>query len=273
MSQAAEKRLMAKEDINFDLNGTNEGYQVTDGSGNPINLTKLNASHIPILKALRLKVGSATEVNGALDYLADLINDIGSATQSKQGLIEIANNAEMLALTDSERAATPAGLGALIPSETQRGLSRLATSAEQEAASSTVVYISPSSSSSETKVGVHRVGTQAEVDAGSIDTVSITPKKLRWGFSASLSTTGHIAFPSWLGGVIIQWGNEPATASLTDFSLSTSFLSAPFVSVCSFKDILAPASSFSAFGTNPLTQIRLASGNATRDLFYITIGV
>jgi hypothetical protein len=65
---------------------------------------------------------------------------------------------------------------------------------------------------SETVAGLGRNATQAETDAGSAGSFSVTPAKLRNGFAASIGTTGYIKLPSWLGGLIIQWG-QPTAAS------------------------------------------------------------
>lgn len=82
----------------------------------------------------------------------------------------------------------------------------------------------------ETAKGVLRLATQAEANAGTLDDVAVTPKKLRMGFAASLSSTGYVAFPSWLGGWILQWGRAAnATAGNITVTLPIAFPTAKYI--------------------------------------------
>lgn len=92
------------------------------------------------------------------------------------------------------------------------------------------------SQATETLRGTLRIGTQAQVEAGTLDTVAVTPKKLRAGFVFSTGETGFISFPTWLGGVIIQWSSVaiPASQGAYTFPLAVAFPGAPFQAVACF---------------------------------------
>lgn len=63
-----------------------------------------------------------------------------------------------------------------------------------------------SEAAAEANAGTAKVATQAQTVAGADDTTIVTPKKLRAGFAWTFAQSGYIALPSWLGGLIFQWG-------------------------------------------------------------------
>ncbi|MBI6553905.1 phage tail protein [Pseudomonas sp. LY-1] len=54
--------------------------------------------------------------------------------------------------------------------------------------------------------GTAKVATAAQMLDSANDLVVVTPKKLRLGFAASFTPIGYFVLPSWLGGMVIQWG-------------------------------------------------------------------
>lgn len=80
----------------------------------------------------------------------------------------------------------------------------------------------------ETVAGIAEICTDAELLAGSSDAVVATPLKLRLGFAASFATNGYISFPTWIGGLIIQWGYN---SDIVNVEKAITF-SIPFPSDC-----------------------------------------
>ncbi|MGU5593072.1 phage tail-collar fiber domain-containing protein [Aeromonas sanarellii] len=118
-------------------------------------------------------------------------------------------------------------------SETDKGFTRYATQAEvnetvtanqkADAAVTVKTLWGWVKQASETVLGMMKVATQAQTNSGTDDAIAVTPKKLRYGFAISLGTNGYVTFPTWMGGVILQWGrvtliystNQDYTGTLT----------------------------------------------------------
>ncbi len=113
----------------------------------------------------------------------------------------------------------------------------IATQAEAEAGETDSKYMTPLrawqsftkwlKAATESVAGVLRIASQAETNAGTADDRIVTPKKLRMGFSISLAANGYIVFPTWMGGLIIQWGISPIGPSENGIATLTLPISYP----------------------------------------------
>ncbi|WP_342309115.1 phage tail protein [Pseudomonas fluorescens] len=99
------------------------------------------------------------------------------------------------------------------------------------------------SQATESNQGTAKVATQFQVDLGVDDATIVTPKKLRAGFRVSLGVNGYICFPSWMGGLVWQWGNR----------VFTSGASSPFAMPFPVEALIAWAVPNSIVGGSPST--------------------
>ncbi|MBK3465209.1 phage tail-collar fiber domain-containing protein [Pseudomonas sp. MF6776] len=89
---------------------------------------------------------------------------------------------------------------------------------------------------SESNQGTAKVATQTQMVEGTDDATIVTPKKLRWGVQIQKATNGYIVFPSWLGGVIIQWGTVNGTIGDQSAPYPIAFPNGVFQAVVSMGD-------------------------------------
>ncbi len=102
------------------------------------------------------------------------------ATETVQGVAEIATEAETLAGTDDQRIVTPKKLFKAVATAVRRGLVRLATEAEVLAGSDAESAVTPATlaarSATTDRRGLIEIATDAEAGAGTDDTRALTPK-------------------------------------------------------------------------------------------------
>lgn len=116
---------------------------------------------------------------------------------------------------------------------------------------------------------------QAEVDAGTIDTKFVTPQKLRFGFSSLFSTNGYVAFPSWLGGFIIQWGYVTGvTTTGTPYNFPMAFTTACYGVFVQDQGSSAAANvSYHAVDGIGLSSVDIVANNSSGgSAFFLAVG-
>lgn len=76
------------------------------------------------------------------------------------------------------------------------------------------------SQATETLSGFARIATQTEVNNTASDFLIVTPKKLGVGMAFLKATNGYFAFPTWLGGWVLQWGTTAVMADATTITVT-----------------------------------------------------
>lgn len=199
------------------------------------------------------------------------------ATESASGLIEIATNAEVLALADTGRGVSPSGLNALAASTTQRGIAEMATGAEAAALSDATRTISPAALASvlasTTAIGLVELATSAEVLLGTDPSRAVTPQALG-SLGQLLANPGYKIFP---GGLIVQFGwNTVNNTDAHDVVLPIAFPNQHIAAVCGSQinstGDTGPHHGSRPHPSTPLTHVRLSSGFSSHPVYWICVG-
>lgn len=116
-----------------------------------------------------------------------------------------------------------------------------------------------------------QVASNEAVIAGVDDTAIVTPKKLRLGVTWVFGDNGYLAFPSWLGGFIIQWGTSLDDGATRSFP--TAFPTECFCLVGTINSDAFGGGSLTSFIVSR-TQFRLreGAGATANPMRYIALG-
>ena len=129
----------------------------------------------------------------------------------------------------------------------------------------------------DTVTGVARVATQAEVNAGTGTNTIVTPARMRLGFAISLAANGYIAFPTWMGGLIIQWGNSSTNASgVATVTLPIAFPTQGLMAVTNDRETVAANLGYGGVNltttTLTLTYARNGAAFNVGEVYWLAIG-
>jgi hypothetical protein len=177
----------------------------------------------------RTGVAAGTYRSVTVDKNGRVIGATNPTTLGGYG-IDIATQAEAEAQTDQDNAKPMSALRVfqaiakrfIQATESVLGVAKVATQVQTNSGVDDSTIVTPKKFSAgitalviqatEAVRGIAKIATLAQVNAGSGDDVIVTPYKLRLGFQVSFNSQGYVVFPSWLGGLIIQWTSSNSLA-------------------------------------------------------------
>ncbi|WP_297813769.1 hypothetical protein [uncultured Methylophaga sp.] len=131
-------------------------------------------------------------------------------------------------------------------------------------------------SATEAIEGKAEIATQSEVDTGTDDARFVTPKKIRWGFSVSLAANGYVIFPSWMSGLIFQWGLVSKTSGASvSVSLPISYPNEHFCCIPQLAGDYGSTGQEAAAAYDLTTStftLKSSNGGSDASCYYISIG-
>ncbi len=190
------------------LNAATDGFWISLADNNTADPDAGGSNWVPAFNQGVAAVPALSNANVTLtpaQYAKPIISLSGTLTGNVQVIFPtnkqswlVVNNATGIFIVTCK---TASGAGVVVPS----GNSVLIFG------DGTSILTSTGIQASETQQGTAKIATQGAVNTGTEDGLIVTPKKLRFGVSMSLGTTGYLALPSWLGGIIFQWGGGSVT--------------------------------------------------------------
>lgn len=262
--------------------GAVNGVATLDGGG------KVPVSQLPATAIVdTFVVGS----QAAMLALTAEIGDVAVRTDLNKSFIlrvtgasTLANWQELLTPTDSVQSVDGMTGAVTIATATEgvKGKAQIATQAEVNAGTDDTKFVTAkklwawTKQATETLLGMMKVATQAQVNAGTDDATAVTPKKLRAGFAISLAGNGYIAFPTWLGGLIVQWGSVVVPVNSTAIgTLGITFPTGAFQGVCSYDYPDAEVYPIVAISFPSASQVKIgvkAESGSSFNCRYIVLG-
>ncbi len=112
-------------------------------------------------------------------------------------------------LDDVDAAANRATIGLHLVNNTS-DINKPVSTAQQAALD---LKVEVTKQATEAVLGLVKFSTQVQVNTGLDDTTSVTPKKLRFGVALLIATNGYLVLPTWLGGLVFQWGFVTASTN------------------------------------------------------------